>query len=357
MKEINTVVLFGKEKLIVNTIGTFKNKKYEIFSKTKNEIHDEKKVVNFLKECFSEIGKKVNAVVQKVDIIFETLSRLNVNHQLIKHSFTKEEHEDSLLLTSSHLETAINSVKKHVETTKVNEYPIFVQPVEFFYSNRQGQEVKTDFFPLEQAIENIECIFSITTIDRNCYLRTINLFQEKINVKVREIYTTANIATYLSQRRENGSFSFILQIENDFSNFIISKNGVAIKTHQLELNYSQLVSVISNSLHTSNQKARSLIASEGKVTRDTSLLNRMILVNSEAIKKSDDLIKIIKSFIKTVLERVEKIIIESKYNEFKIANSIQIIGKLEKIEGLTEYAKNILPNFEFQTNQRPIEYL
>ncbi len=347
--QVNAFIDFDNIKIVAVTknkdnLICLHNEKINLRKKLKkNEI--KKNIRNVLKN----IENKTSFKVKSINVIFNDFMKntesLGITEKIVQDTI---EYNEDRFLSSRDCEKIIKSMIEKSKDSEDSLQLISLVPFKFnFVESGSNVEREISSFPIDKKIKKMKVTFSVRYMNKETYLRAIDYF-DSLDVKIKNVALESQIAIYSRNFGENqNNTMFTLAIKNDRTVLISSVNDVAIKTEVLNLNYtfSNLVRKIENKFEISNQEAKNLIYSYGKLVVGENEKNEIIYSSNENSKpiRKFELVNIVKSFLKSVCSQANDLVKNKTHNSSK-KTEVKIVGKLSRVNELVEYCSKYFEN-------------
>lgn len=351
-KDILVLVKLSNKEIFVTAVEKYESSYIEIFSDSTNP-PDKWLTIKFIKDSINKIEKLINTKINEVSIIFDATSKAEIKQKIINETISGLNNQK---ITENDFLNAQKKVEKYyTDTNSKDEVPILFQPFQFTLIDESLKHTKKYFeLPIGIVANKLEILFSVTTIKKAYYDHITNICNDA-ELKISQIYSSSNASPFILENNRKEDYSVTLEVEKNYSNLIITNNGVTIVTESLEFNYRDLNKKIAEEFKVSKKIVDELIITEGIITKDITQLNKIIFQKKNISIKAAQLTSLIKSFIKTLIKEIDDFI---KFKHSLLKNyTLNIIGRIEKIEKIDEYCKSILINNKIIVNSRPINYL
>lgn len=352
-KEILVLIRMSTKEMLITASEKYNSNNIEIFSDSTNP-SDVSLGIIFIKNSIKKIEKLILAKVNDVSIVFDATYRTGIKQKIVSETISNLNNQE---ITKSNFDNALERVKQYYKNdNSQDDVPILFQPFQFILSDESKQySKKYTELPLGKKANKLEILFSVTTLNKN-YYNTILFMCNESNLNISQIYSSSNTSPFILENNKIiKDISITLEVEKNYSNLIITNNGVTIVTKNLKFNYNELSNKIANELKISKNLVDDLIVTEGIITKDIKRLNKVIFQKKDIYIKASQLTAILKSFIKTLIKEIDSFI-KIKHDLLK-NYTLNIIGKIEKIEKIEEYCKSILIDNKIIVNKRPLNYM
>ena len=298
-----------------------------------------------IKNILENIQRKVGFKVKKINIIlddFMNFNKFEFNEVIIKETISYYNAET--ILNSNDCHKIVNSMTKKLEEKNVDQQLISIVPFKFIYlENGSKNEKESSVFPINKKLEKIEIMFSIRYMNKNKYQKLINFFK-LLNLEVNKFMLESQISIYenLSHIKSN-KINFVLCFKDDKTILASTVNDIVIKIDTLKYSFKNLIEKLSKDFSISIQEAKDLIFCYGKVWNNSESdldivysSNNIFDSNSKYIRRID-ISKTIKSFLKTISQEANEIIISKIKNNFTLKPELKFVGDLLRINGVEDY--------------------
>ena len=298
-----------------------------------------------IKNILENIQRKVGFKVKKINIIlddFMNFNKFEFNEVIIKETISY--YNTETILNSNDCHKIVNSMTKKLEEKNVDQQLISIVPFKFIYlENGSKNEKESSVFPINKKLEKIEIMFSIRYMNKNKYQKLINFFK-LLNLEVNKFMLESQISIYenLSHIKSN-KINFVLCFKNDKTILASTVNDIVIKIDTLKYSFKNLIEKISKDFSISIQEAKDLIFCYGKVWNNSESdldivysSNNIFDSNSKYIRRID-ISKTIKSFLKTISQEANEIIISKIKNNFTLKPELKFVGELLRINDVENY--------------------
>lgn len=352
-KEILVLIRMSTKEMLITASEKYNSNNIEIFSDSTNP-SDVSLGIIFIKNSIKKIEKLILAKVNDVSVVFDATYRTGIKQKIVSETISNLNNQE---ITKSNFDNALERVKQYYKNdNSQDDVPILFQPFQFILSDESKQySKKYTELPLGKKANKLEILFSVTTLNKN-YYNTILFMCNESNLNISQIYSSSNTSPFILENNKIiKDISITLEVEKNYSNLIITNNGVTIVTKNLKFNYNELSNKIANELKISKNLVDDLIVTEGIITKDIKRLNKVIFQKKDIYIKASQLTAILKSFIKTLIKEIDSFI-KIKHDLLK-NYTLNIIGKIEKIEKIEEYCKSILIDNKIIVNKRPLNYM
>ncbi len=351
-KEILVLIKLSNKEMLITAIEKFNDSNIKIFSDSTNPI-DNILTIKFIKDSIFKIEELILAKITSVSIIFDATHGAKIKQKLISEKISNLNKRE---ITESDYFDALTNMKKFYSSDNSKDYvSILFQPFQFkLIDNSDNSSKKYHELPIGKKADKLEILFSMTTLSTSYYNSIVDICS-KADLNIAQIYSSSNANPYILENNKRGNTLVTLEVEKNYSNLIITKNGVTIVTKNLSYDYDNLVDKMAAEFKVSKKIVDDLIITEGIITKDKELLNKVIFHKKNIIIKAFQLTSILKSFIKTLIIEIDTFI---KMNHELLKNyTLNIIGRIEKIVEIEEYCQSVLSNKKIFINKRPINYL
>ncbi|MGL5732829.1 MAG: MAG3720 family protein [Metamycoplasmataceae bacterium] len=350
-KDILVLMRISINEISITAIEKFNTSNIEIYS-DKYIPDDAISSVEFVKNAVKKIEKLIVATIKEVSVIFDATSFAKIKQKLISENISNLNNEK---ISELHFESALEKVKEYYKVNNSkDEVPILFQPFQFNLTDEDDQVKTYSVLPIGKTAKKLETLFSVTTLERNHYQSAMNICT-KAGLKISQIYSSSNVSPYILESDAKKNISITMQIEKNYSNLIITNNGVTVVTKNLKYTFEDLCKKIAEEFNISRKIVYELIVNEGIITKNDEKLNKIIFHKKNMHIKAFQLTAILKSFVKTLVEEVDEFI-RNKHKALK-SYTLNVIGKIEGIAEMEEYCKSILPSNNISVNNRPINFL
>ncbi|MBR2055656.1 MAG: hypothetical protein IJ970_01220 [Mycoplasmataceae bacterium] len=298
-----------------------------------------------IKNILENIQRKVGFKVKKINIIlddFMNFNKFEFNEVIIKETISYYNAET--ILNSNDCHKIVNSMTKKLEEKNVDQQLISIVPFKFIYlENGSKNEKESSVFPINKKLEKIEIMFSIRYMNKNKYQKLINFFK-LWDLEVNNFMLESQISIYenLSHIKSN-KINFVLCFKDDKTILASTVNDIVIKIDTLKYSFKNLIEKLSKDFSISIQEAKDLIFCYGKVWNNSESdldivysSNNIFDSNSKYIRRID-ISKTIKSFLKTISQEANEIIISKIKNNFTLKPELKFVGDLLRINGVEDY--------------------
>lgn len=351
-RKIVVSTLIGYNFIEINANVEINNELVCIFNKNeklKNQLSGN----NFIKSSIKEIENNLSIKVEYINLILDDFSLPNsltsIDTKILNKTFQNFKNSSITLNENNYWEfqTSIKNDIDNYEKMKL----ISLIPLKFVIKNKYDEEeLNYSEFPIGKQTSKISCSFCAKYISSEFY-KQINILFESINIKFDNILLLSQLSLYKFNKQISNKLTFTIDIQAKKSMLITSLSKIVINKNDLSFSYNDLVNRFSNTHNISRDDALNLIKIYGdSVVNSYSDTNEIIYLTSEddnCITKND-LIKVIKSFLKTLSLEVKQII-EQKIDKESVYD-INIVGKLENVSDIGLYCskymqtKNIISN-------------
>ena len=298
-----------------------------------------------IKNILENIQRKVGFKVKKINIIlddFMNFNKFEFNEVIIKETISYYNVET--ILNSNDCHKIVNSMTKKLEEKNVDQQLISIVPFKFIYlENGSKNEKESSNFPINKKLEKLEIMFSIRYMNKNKYQKLINFFK-LWDLEVNNFMLESQISIYenLSHIKSN-KINFVLCFKDDKTILASTVNDIVIKIDTLKYSFKNLIEKISKDFSISIQEAKDLIFCYGKVWNNSESdldivysSNNIFDSNSKYIRRID-ISKTIKSFLKTISQEANEIIISKIKNNFTLKPELKFVGELLRINDVENY--------------------
>ena len=298
-----------------------------------------------IKNILENIQRKVGFKVKKINIIlddFMNFNKFEFNEVIIKETISYYNAET--ILNSNDCHKIVNSMTKKLEEKNVDQQLISIVPFKFIYlENGSKNEKESSNFPINKKLEKLEIMFSIRYMNKNKYQKLINFFK-LWDLEVNNFMLESQISIYenLSHIKSN-KINFVLCFKDDKTILASTVNDIVIKIDTLKYSFKNLIEKISKDFSISIQEAKDLIFCYGKVWNNSESdldivysSNNIFDSNSKYIRRID-ISKTIKSFLKTISQEANEIIISKIKNNFTLKPELKFVGELLRINDVENY--------------------
>ena len=298
-----------------------------------------------IKNILENIQRKVGFKVKKINIIlddFMNFNKFEFNEVIIKETISYYNAET--ILNSNDCHKIVNSMTKKLEEKNVDQQLISIVPFKFIYlENGSKNEKESSNFPINKKLEKLEIMFSIRYMNKNKYQKLINFFK-LWDLEVNNFMLESQISIYenLSHIKSN-KINFVLCFKDDKTILASTVNDIVIKIDTLKYSFKNLIEKLSKDFSISIQEAKDLIFCYGKVWNNSESdldivysSNNIFDSNSKYIRRID-ISKTIKSFLKTISQEANEIIISKIKNNFTLKPELKFVGELLRINDVENY--------------------
>ena len=298
-----------------------------------------------IKNILENIQKKVGFKVKKINIIlddFMNFKKFDFNEVIIKETINYYNVEK--ILNFNDCQKIIDSMTKKLKEKDDDQQLISIVPFKFIYlENGSKNEKESSNFPINKKLEKLEIMFSIRYMNKNKYQKLINFFK-LWDLEVNNFMLESQISIYenLSHIKSN-KINFVLCFKDDKTILASTVNDIVIKIDTLKYSFKNLIEKLSKDFSISIQEAKDLIFCYGKVWNNSESdldivysSNNIFDSNSKYIRRID-LSKTIKSFLKTISQEANEIIISKIKNNFTLKPELKFVGELLRINDVENY--------------------
>ena len=298
-----------------------------------------------IKNILENIQKKVGFKVKKINIIlddFMNFKKFDFNEVIIKETINYYNVEK--ILNFNDCQKIIDSMTKKLKEKDDDQQLISIVPFKFIYlENGSKNEKESSNFPINKKLEKLEIMFSIRYMNKNKYQKLINFFK-LWDLEVNNFMLESQISIYenLSHIKSN-KINFVLCFKDDKTILASTVNDIVIKIDTLKYSFKNLIEKISKDFSISIQEAKDLIFCYGKVWNNSESdldivysSNNIFDSNSKYIRRID-ISKTIKSFLKTISQEANEIIISKIKNNFTLKPELKFVGELLRINDVENY--------------------
>ena len=298
-----------------------------------------------IKNILENIQKKVGFKVKKINIIlddFMNFKKFDFNEVIIKETINYYNVEK--ILNFNDCQKIIDSMTKKLKEKDDDQQLISIVPFKFIYlENGSKNEKESSNFPINKKLEKLEIMFSIRYMNKNKYQKLINFFK-LWDLEVNNFMLESQISIYenLSHIKSN-KINFVLCFKDDKTILASTVNDIVIKIDTLKYSFKNLIEKLSKDFSISIQEAKDLIFCYGKVWNNSESdldivysSNNIFDSNSKYIRRID-ISKTIKSFLKTISQEANEIIISKIKNNFTLKPELKFVGELLRINDVENY--------------------